>query len=73
MSSEIESMNAGIQSFQLCSCGEGFCLCCGEAPHEPAPCAAESWPIDSRDSVGSRAVATDMGLRSRKLFLSPRC
>ena len=26
-----------------CACGERFCLSCGLAPHEPAPCAAVSW------------------------------
>ena len=26
-----------------CACGERFCLSCGMAAHEPAPCAAVSW------------------------------
>ena len=71
-SSRAAVLRAGRALDVHCSCGEAFCLCCGGATHEPAPCAAVSWPIGSRDSIASRAVATDMGLHYRKLVLSPR-
>ena len=43
-SSSAAVLRAGQALDVHCSCGEAFCLCCGGAPHEPAPCAAVSCP-----------------------------
>ena len=48
-SSRAAVLRAGRALDVRCSCGEAFCLCCGGAPHEPAPCAAVSWLHVQRD------------------------